>query len=268
MGELELLFERADQPAYPLPDPLKRRYGGALGFSEPVLYGNFVASLDGVVAIDAVPHVGAILSGGSSADRFIMGLLRACADAVLIGAGTLRASPDSSWTPEDAYPDAAAAYAELRRRLGRAPHPRLVVVEGGGGLDLAHPGLSRGGLILTTEVGRRRLPRQLPDSIEVQVLGSDRIDLARLRPALEAGGHRVVLSEAGPTLTGQLLEQSLLDELFLTLSSLIAGEPAGAWRPGFAAGVTLLPGTRRAARVLSVRHHDEQIFLRYRLPSV
>src|SRR5205814_8393664 len=51
---------------------------------------NFVESLDGVVALpEARGESGGVVSGGSEADRFIMGLLRACADAVLIGAGTL-----------------------------------------------------------------------------------------------------------------------------------------------------------------------------------
>jgi len=76
-------------------------YAGDLGFSEHCLYGNFVASLDGVVALGPeYPSSGSAISGREPADRFVMGLLRAFADAVLIGAGTLRATPTHRWTPE------------------------------------------------------------------------------------------------------------------------------------------------------------------------
>jgi hypothetical protein len=80
---LEALFEVPGLPGFDLPDELAAICGGTVGFPEPRLYANFVASVDGVVAL-----------------RFVMGLLRACADAVLIGAGTLRGSPRTRWTAE------------------------------------------------------------------------------------------------------------------------------------------------------------------------
>ena len=59
-----------------------------------------------------------MIADGSEADRFVMGLLRACADAVLVGSKTMLASPKGTWRPERVYPPAAEAFAELRRRLG------------------------------------------------------------------------------------------------------------------------------------------------------
>ena len=78
---LSLLFERSDLPAYDLPDTLRALYGGPIGFGAPAVYANFVSTLDGVVAMgpDVPPSV---ISGRSPADRFVMGLLRACAEAV------------------------------------------------------------------------------------------------------------------------------------------------------------------------------------------
>ncbi len=87
------------------------------------MFANFVSTLDGVVAIPSLPASNRLIAADSSADRFVMGLLRACSDAVVIGAGTLSASPRSLWTPARAFPDAAEAFAELRRRLG-SPRPR------------------------------------------------------------------------------------------------------------------------------------------------
>src|SRR6059058_3965143 len=91
---LARLHERAGLPFWGLPPPLAAAYGGDLGFARPCVYANFVASMDGVTALGPeYPSSGSAISGHAPADRFVMGLLRACADVVLIGAGTLRATP-------------------------------------------------------------------------------------------------------------------------------------------------------------------------------
>ena len=88
------------------------------------MYANFVATLDGVVAIPSLPNSNEVIAGGNDADRFLMGVLRALADAVLVGAGVLRASPRGTWRAEKIYPPAADAYGELRGSLGPAPRAR------------------------------------------------------------------------------------------------------------------------------------------------
>ncbi|MFI2345870.1 dihydrofolate reductase family protein [Streptomyces sp. NPDC019443] len=137
---LELLYEEAGQPCFGLPSALAAAYGGDLGFTPPCVYANFVASIDGVVALGPeYPSSGSAISGRKPADRFVMGLLRACADAVLIGAGTLRATPGHQWTPDHVCPQAAPDFAELRRSLRRATQPRLVVVTASGDVPTEHP---------------------------------------------------------------------------------------------------------------------------------
>ena len=63
-----------------------------------------------------------------------MGLLRASADAIVVGAGTLRdVSAKSLWTPESVYPDAKHLYAEYRASVQHKPeYPLLVIVSGSG----------------------------------------------------------------------------------------------------------------------------------------
>src|SRR5688572_17832798 len=101
---LELLYEADGLPRFELPDELAEAYAGTLGFEEPCLFDNFVSSADGVVAIPSVPQSNKVIAGGSATDRFVMGLLRACADVLVIGSGTLAASPRGVWTPEQAFP--------------------------------------------------------------------------------------------------------------------------------------------------------------------
>ena len=135
LPRLEPLFEAPELPEFDLPLALAEAYGGPLGFSEPRLYANFVASLDGVVAIPGEIQSNRMISAHSEADRFVMGLLRACADAVLVGAGTMLASPRTLWTAEHAYPPAAPLYGELRRSRRRPPRPTLAVLSGSGSLE-------------------------------------------------------------------------------------------------------------------------------------
>ncbi|WKX69313.1 dihydrofolate reductase family protein [Streptomyces sp. XD-27] len=263
------LYEHPGLPRWGLPPALAALYGGDLGFTEPCLYANFVASLDGVVALGPeFPSSGSTISAREPADRFLMGLLRACADAVLIGAGTLRASPHHRWTPEHVYPPAAADYARLRLRRSRPPEPELVVVTASGALPTDHPALRAGALIVTTTAGADRLAGRLPTSCAVVPLGDGPVlRLASVVDAILARGHTAVLSEAGPLVLGQLVGDGLLDELFLTVSPVLAGR-AGTIRHGLIAGLELLPNRREGADLISARRRGSYLFLRYRLRAL
>ena len=63
-----------------MPAELEKIYG-RLGLAAREVYANFVESIDGVVALGAKPSAGSAISGRNQADRFVMGLLRAFADA-------------------------------------------------------------------------------------------------------------------------------------------------------------------------------------------
>jgi riboflavin biosynthesis pyrimidine reductase len=222
-----------------------------------------VQTIDGVVAIPGLDRSNAVVSGGSEADRFVVGLLRACADVVLVGARTMVSAPRSLWRPERVFPDAADAFAELRSRRGSSEHPAVAVVTAGGSLDPAHPALAEGAVVLTTEGAAGDLRAAVPSATEVVVVNAgDRVDLALALAALRDRGHAVVVSEAGPTVFGQLCAQRLVDELFLTISPLVAGR-GGSPRPGIAEGVELLPNETDEAALLSLRRSGDHLFLRY-----
>ena len=97
LEQLEVLYEVDDLPRTDLPDELARLHGGDLGFPDTCLYANFVASVDGIVAIPHMSRSNEFIAGDSDADRFLMGLLRAFADLVLVASGVLRASPRGTW---------------------------------------------------------------------------------------------------------------------------------------------------------------------------
>jgi riboflavin biosynthesis pyrimidine reductase len=264
MIPLDRVFEADWLPSYDVPEDLVRLYDGGIGFDAPRVYANFVSSLDGVVSLEGVKNSSQLISGGSEADRFVMGLLRACADAVLIGAGTLRAAPGSLWTPAYIYPDAAGEFAELRMRLGRSDEPRLVLLTARGEVDLHHPALEAGALVLTTSLGAKKLGNRLPGSSTTVALGKGRaINMVDVIAVLRSEGHGVILSEGGPTVIAGLLEVGLLNELFLTLSPIIAGRSATRGRPGLVEGIELLPSRPVSGELLSARKHGSHLFLRH-----
>ncbi|MDQ0687379.1 riboflavin biosynthesis pyrimidine reductase [Streptomyces achromogenes] len=264
---LEVLYEEAGQPRFALPPAIATAYGGDLGFALPCVYANFVTSIDGVVALGPeYPSSGSAISGREPTDRFVMGVLRACADAVLIGAGTLRATPGHQWTPEHVCPQAAPAFAELRRNLRLAAQPKLVVVTASGGLPTEHPALQLGALVVTTVEGAGRLEGRLPACTTLTAGEGSVLRMADVLAVLHSRGHTAVLTEGGPRLIGNLLREGLLDELFLTTSPVLAGR-AETSRPGLITGFELLPKQPAWADLISARRRDSYLFLRYRLRS-
>jgi riboflavin biosynthesis pyrimidine reductase len=266
LPSLEPLLETPDLPDFDLPLALAEAYGGSLGFSEPRLYANFVASLDGVVAIPGEIQSNRMISAHSEADRFVMGLLRACADAVLVGAGTMLSSPRTRWTAEHAYPAAAPLYGELRRSRGRPPRPTLAVLSGSGSVDPRHPALEEGALVLTSEGGAARLRGRLPRAATMLAVGTEaHVDPVAAVEALHRRGHELILSEGGPTTFGALVAAGLVDELFLTTSPLLAGHTPGGPRPALVEQAEFLPAATVEGNLLTLKRGGSHLLARYQI---
>lgn len=265
---LDLLFEPDGLRAFDLPPAIASAYPGTLGFDEPRVFANFVASVDGVVAIPSVPGSNKLIAAASDSDRFVMGLLRASADALVIGAGTLAASPRSVWSAAQAFPAAADAFTALRAANGREDGPEVVVLSARGSVDPAHPCLVSGAVVLTTDEARSALARVLPAaSVAIAVGSGGRLDPRRALAALHDRGHRLILSEGGSHSLGPWLEAGIVDELFLTISPLLIGRTGHDPRLGLVEGADLLPGGPLTGRLLGVRRDGGHLFLRYDLTA-
>ncbi len=263
-----------------LPAGLRELYDGDLRFREPLterpfVIANFVSTLDGVVSYKIKGHAGgSTVSGSNTADGFIMGLLRASADAVIVGSGTVHdTSPEALWTPEYTYPDAKLLFGEYRVDVLHKPeYPILVVVSGSGRLELERaifrmPGMRTA--VITTSTGRDALVAAgaiaLP-SVQIHALDAKcgTLDpMAMLRLLYAELGVRRLLHEGGPTLFGQFLGAKVVDELFLTLSPQIAGRKGDAIRPGLVQGIEFMPDRAPEFQLLSVKQRAEHLYLRY-----
>src|SRR5688500_3785560 len=141
LARLETVWESADGNPLPLPEELAGIYGSLrmpVG-DRPFLFANFVSTVDGVVALHEPGTGGDEISGNSGEDRFVMGLLRAAADIVIVGAGTLRAFPRHLWTHDTIYKPLAPAFDRLRAAMGKNRAPLTAVVSASGELGLGLP---------------------------------------------------------------------------------------------------------------------------------
>jgi riboflavin biosynthesis pyrimidine reductase len=235
----------------------------------PTVISNFVSTIDGVASYATAEAAGGgEISGFFEPDAYVMGLLRSLSDAVLIGAGTLRAAPDQAWSPRYIHPSSTNEFATLRRDLGLAAEPTTVVVTRSGAIDLLHPGLSDPAvpvLIVTTESGRRTLlaESRLPGHADVVSAGDDHISPGAVVEMLDRRGMRLVLCEGGPHLFGELLAARLVDELFLTIAPQVAGRSPAQPRLHLVEGTSFALAGAPWARIVDVRRSGDHLFLRY-----
>lgn len=267
MTELEppiqtLLGEAPDD----LPAPLLESFGGGLGLAPSSVYANFVTSVDGIVAIGDIPASSMVIGGRDKGDRFVMALLRAAADVVLIGAETFR-EHRGPWAARATSPGAADAFADLRRREGRIPDPVLAVVTASGRIEPKEGKARQDTLALTTPGGAEALERSSGGISDLVVVGDGEfLDGGGIVRALRERGFERILTEGGPTLMAQLLEARVVDELFLTVSPVCAGagDPPGE-RSALTPGLELLPDQRLTGSLRGVKRRNSYLFLRYGL---
>lgn len=233
---------------------------------------NFVSTLDGVVSYTLPGRSGGGEIGGfNEADAFTMGLLRAHADAVLCGAGSMNADTGHVRTPGFVYPPARQLYAELRQRLGKnRPEPLTVVVSASGHVNLTEANFHTPGVetwIVTTDAGAERL-RADPNAqavTSIHSLGSE----ARLAPEAilrllgNEFGLRIVLNEGGPNILSSFQNANCVDELFLTLAPQLAGRDADHSRPSLIDQHAFLPETAPWGHLLTLKQAGDHLFLRY-----
>jgi riboflavin biosynthesis pyrimidine reductase len=233
-----------------LPDPADLDDDAALAEAYRVPGGrwlrvNFVASLDGVVAVEG--RSGAL---GSPGDLRVFRLLRALADVVLVGHGTSSA--------EGYGPIAAdSPVGRLRTELGRPATAPIAVVSRRASLAVGDKLLGGRTILITcadSEKGRRAALAEA--GVEVLVCGDEEVDLAVALDELAARGLEQVVCEGGPTLFGSALRAGVVDELDLSIApALVGGEARLLGKAG-------LPELIRP-RLLQVLEEDGVLFTRY-----
>ncbi|MEU3341583.1 dihydrofolate reductase family protein [Streptomyces sp. NPDC006668] len=204
-------------------------------------------SLDG--CLDDTGPERLLLSSPADFDR--VDEVRASVDAILVGAGTIRADNPRLLVNS---PERRAA----RVASGRPEYPLKVTVSGSGELDPAARFWHTGGdkVVYTTDKGGERA-RALGIAADIVPLGPD-LDWRRLLEHLhEVRGVRRLMVEGGGRIHTQLLQQGLADELQLVLAPLFVGDPDAPrlFGPGgYQGGRLRLVESRRIEDVVLMRY--------------
>lgn len=197
---------------------------------------NFVMSLDGAI----VGSEGLSKSLGTDADRRVFRLARSLADALLVGAQTIRA--------ED-YSPSRLPIAIVTRSLALDPSLRMFAERGP---QHARP------IIVTTDEAEPMAPAWLREAADVVACGAGSVDMTRVVDVLARRGLTRLLCEGGPAVLDDLFAADLVDELLLTIVPRLVGSDKhlvtrrGGYRP---------PVRMRPTLVLE---HEGTVLTRYR----
>jgi riboflavin biosynthesis pyrimidine reductase len=181
------------------------------------LRANMIASADGAATING--RAGGL---GNATDQQLLGLLRALADVVIAGAGTVI---DEGYGPARARPQ----YQELRAAAGQPPAPRMVVVSHHLQLDFESSYFTEAlqpPIVVTCEAAPADRLLAVRKVAEVMVAGDVVVSPARMVAGLVALGHRRLLCEGGPTLLAAVAADGVIDELCLTIAPMLVAGPS------------------------------------------
>lgn len=211
--------------------------------------GHMVAGLDGSAAVGG--RVGAL---STRPDQELFQRMRQIADVVLVGAETVRREGYGSVKLSEQAQS-------LRRDLGKPAVPPIAVVSRSLDLDrtaavIADTPEDAPTVVVTCAAADRERLAEVEDFAPVIVAGDERVEPDAALRALAVRGNDVVLCEGGPTWLGELVAADRLDELLLSLSPMMGGDPLP---------VSVTPPGADIARfaLMGVMAEDHTLFLRY-----
>ncbi len=223
----------------------------------PFVYVNMATTVDGKITSARREHP----RFASPRDRGQMDRLRADADAVMVGAGTVRAD-------NPALHIRTKSIREQREADGRphAPHRVLVsasadIPENSRFFDTTYGGDS---ILVTTETVAAGKLRSFEGRAEVWRLGRRRVDLRATLAALHKRGINRLLVEGGGELNWTLLELDLVDELYVTIAPALLG---GRDAPTLLGGAGWPMDERRRLRLLELDREGDELFCRYSIET-
>ena len=193
----------------------------------------------------------------SPVDRKTMDRLRAEADAILVGAGTLRADD----------PPLHVRDAEMlahRRSLGKSDGLLNVLVTRSLSIDpnsrFFRDERVAGRIVATVAEAPADRVAAFEGKAEVWRVGRGSVDLPDLLRRLRARGVERLLVEGGGEMNWAFVRDDLVDELFITVAPAILG---GRDAPTLCEGEGLAMADQRRLRLLSTEVAGDEIFTRW-----
>lgn len=194
---------------------------------------------------------------GTRHDRRLMDVLRARADAVVVGAGTVR---------HDGFPVLVRDRAVRRRRTARGlpPHPINVVLSRALDIPVARSIFQRKDthrIVYTSRLATPARRRRFARVADVVVLPAKSVSPRAVLRDLHERGMRNVLLEGGGELHFAFAKAHLVDEIYVTVTPRLIGGDA----PSLLDGKGFLKADHLELELVSTRRVGDELFLRYRV---
>ena len=206
-----------------------------------------IHSLDGAVA----GPDGRSGSLSSPTDRSVLLEVRRLADAVVIGAQTMRVE---RYRPMLAKPELA----DERAALGIAAAPVLVIVSRSLDLDWTEPVFAESAItpiVITGLSSPERLRGQAADAADLVVVDEHDVSAAAILDVLRQRGLRRIVCEGGPSLLAQFMQAGAVDELDLTIAPWLVGRAQEPFAPPAPPAIHFTPA--------SMITDEGYVFMRY-----
>lgn len=225
--------------------------GGAV--DRPFVYMNMAMTADGKITSARREYP----TFTSSYDQRSMDRLRAEADAILVGAGTLRADDPVLGVRDPEM-------REYRRSLGRPEGLLYVVVTKGGDIEVTSRFFTdtsaTGRIVVATEDTSADKLEPLSRLAEVWRSGRNEIDVSALLRRLHERGVERLLVEGGGELNWAFAREDALDEIYVTVAPALLG---GREAPTLLEGVGFSMEGRRRLKLLDLHRHEDEIFAHF-----
>jgi 2,5-diamino-6-(ribosylamino)-4(3H)-pyrimidinone 5'-phosphate reductase len=221
---------------------------------------NFAVSIDGKINPAPGRRQGEFAMSRGKEDWRRMRVLREQVDAILIGAGNLRAdNPGLSLEP---------SVRDRRRAAGEPLPARIVITSHGEGVrpdaKMFDPGIGGPAYVVHAGVMPRSVRASLAPVVKLVQLGDKAISIADLLAWMRRElGARTVLCEGGGQLVAALFAARAVDEAYLTLVPRILG---GTNAPTLVGGAGFSPDEIPDARLVSLERVEDELYLRYDFP--
>ena len=268
----QLLFSDETNTSNTLPTAYRQIYPGDWPLptrpDRPFIYTNFAQARDGRISFNEpsmrdASHV----TKADPHDRWLMGLLRMRAEAIMVGDVTVNLEEGHIWTAEFIYPPEAEAFAHYRHSTGLSKNPLLVMLSFAGEVDFEAASFQREDLHIvfaTTTAGVEKVKNlSCPAKLDVLSLGETAVDLHDLVRLLQQDyGINYLLCEGGARVFANLLDAGLVDEEFVTYCPTFVGRNPDHFRPSYCEGVAWMPDTAPYSKPISMHRAGDLFFLR------
>ncbi len=272
---MEPLRSVVDPSSTALIPELLHLYGGDLAFpapppERPYVVLTFVEPWDGVLSYADVKgrELGGEISGFNPQDQFVLALLRTYADAIIIGAETLRKEGDHIWSGPKFDKAHASLLSAQRAALGKPVEIINAFLTNSGNIPLGAPVFHDPEiipLVFTSPEGMERIRAAEPSETIGLYSANPENPIRDMLETLRKSHHTTLALVESPSIADACIREGVADELFITLSPYLVGNSRETNRPTLLRNTPFGPDNSPQVEIVSEKAWQNYRYFRLRL---